>query len=68
MSAQRIKFVDAYNDEDAKWMYKMISREEYIRKDQVRSLEWSKTPKLVYDNLEKSPYYNDCNIAYFDDK
>jgi len=39
MSAQRFKFIDAYNDADGKWVYKMISREEYIRKDQVRSLE-----------------------------
>lgn len=68
MSAQRFKFIDAYNDADGKWVYKMISREEYIRKDQVRSLEWSKTPKLVFDNMEKSPYYTDNNIPYLDEK
>ena len=46
----------------------MISREEYIRKDQVRSLDGSKSSKIVYDNIDKSPYYTDNNYPYIDEK
>ena len=68
MSAQRHKFVDAYNEADSRWVYKMISREDYIRKDQVRSLDSSKATKIVYDNIDRSPYYTDNNYPYIDDK
>ena len=68
MTAQRFKFADVYFENDGKWIYRMISRDEYVRKDQIKNLESGKIPKLIYDNSEKSPYYTETSIPYYDEK
>ena len=68
MTAQKTKLSKVYYDNEGKWIYRMVSRDEYMRKDQIRSLESGKIPKLVYDSTEKSPYYTDTNCPYFDEK
>jgi phenylacetate-coenzyme A ligase PaaK-like adenylate-forming protein len=68
MTAQRTKFTKLYFDNEGKWIYRMISRDEYMRKDQIRSLDSGKIPKVIYDSVEKSPYYTDNNYPYFDEK
>jgi len=68
IAAKKFKFVNAYNDFDGKWIYRMMSREEYVRKDQVKNLDGYKNPKVVYDNMERSPYYTESTTPYFDEK
>lgn len=67
MSAQRIKFIDSYNENDGRWVYRIVTREEYQRKDQIKSLD-SKTLKVIYDSTDRSPYYTDSNVPYIDER
>lgn len=67
MMAQWIKFNKIYYDKDSRWITRIFGREEYQRKEQVRSLDTSKTFKVVYDNIDRSPFY-DASSPYLNEK
>lgn len=67
--ARRIRFVDAYIEDDQKWAYRFTYRDEYMKKDQDRQLDkFTKNYRVVYDQNERSPYYSDSDIVYIDER
>jgi hypothetical protein len=67
--AKRIRFVDKYNDNDMKWNHRYTLKEEYMRRDQLKQADkFMKTMKVVYDLNERSPFYNEIDTPYIDDK
>lgn len=67
--AKKIKFVDYYKDDDYKWTHRILHKEDYIRKDQLRQVDkFMKNVKVVYDQNERSPHYSELNINYIDEK
>ena len=67
--AKRIKFVDEYHENDPRWTHRITLREEYQRRDQVKQVDkYMKTLKIVYDQCENSPFYNDLDIDYIDER
>jgi len=69
LMAKRIKFMDNYYDNDPKWVYRVTLREEYQRRDQAKQVDkYMKSVKVVYDQNEKSPYYNDLEGEYIDER
>lgn len=54
-------------ENEAKWITRVFGKDEYQRKEQVRGLDGNKSLKVVYDNTERSPHYDNSN-PYFDDK
>jgi len=66
--ARRIKFVDAYNEDDPKNSSLFNFRDGYMCKEQMRQLDkYMKTTKVVYDQAERSPYYTEAD-QYLDEK
>lgn len=68
MTAERVKHIDNWYENDGKWNYRVLNKEDYQRREQIRSLNAdSKSFKVVYDNIDRSPFYTDPNIPYLDD-
>ena len=67
--ATRIKFVNWYHENDPKWTHRDTWREEFQRRDQVKQVDkYMKNLRVVYDQTEKSPYYNNLETDYIDER
>eukprot|EP00344_Euplotes_crassus_P007939 CAMPEP_0196994994 /NCGR_PEP_ID=MMETSP1380-20130617/1196_1 /TAXON_ID=5936 /ORGANISM="Euplotes crassus, Strain CT5" /LENGTH=484 /DNA_ID=CAMNT_0042410527 /DNA_START=360 /DNA_END=1815 /DNA_ORIENTATION=- len=67
MSIERIKFSQSAYENDNKWNYRIMGKEDYQRREQIKKLESTSQTQVVYDSLDKSPFYTDSN-PYIDDK
>ena len=57
--AKRIKFADWYHESDPRWTRRNKSEEDFQRNDQVKQTkEYKKNFRVVYDQSELSPYYD----------
>lgn len=66
--ARKIKFVDAYKEDDYKYIPRSTLRDEWTRRDQVKGIDkFMKGLKVVYDYMERSPYYSEKE-GYIDEK
>lgn len=66
-SAEIIRFNKVYFEKETRWFSRIFGIAEYQRKEQIRSLDNSKIFKVVYDNVDRSPYY-DSSTSYWDEK
>ena len=68
MTVERIKHNPKCFENDNKWTYQILDKEDYQRREQVKKLDSSGVCQVVYDHMEKSPFYNDPNNPYFNEK
>lgn len=69
LMARKVTFTDLYHENDPKWTHRYTLKEEYMRRDQVKiGDKFLKSPKLVYDQTERSPYYTETDNPYIDEK
>lgn len=69
MMAQQIRFIDAYNESDPKWVHQFALNNDFIQREQAKHVEKvTKNTKIVYDFTENSPFYKDLDIKYRNDK
>jgi hypothetical protein len=66
MMAQKIYHMSTCDNFESKWNYRLLGKEEYQRRELVRNLDTGY--KIVYDNIDRSPYYTDASNPYFDEK
>ena len=67
--AQRIKFIDAYDESEPRWSHRFTLKEEFMRRDQIKQVDkFLKSTKVVYDFMENSPFYKDLDIKLYNEK
>jgi len=68
MMTDRIKHNSNCIENEGKWNYRDYGRQEYQRRDQYKNLDGIKNHQVVFDNVDKSPFYSDPSYPYFDEK
>ncbi|CAI2375593.1 unnamed protein product [Moneuplotes crassus] len=67
--AERVKFKDRYNETDPKWAHRFVTKEDFLRREERKIADKIlRNAKIVYDYVEKSPFYKELSQKYIDEK